>query len=123
MVIAVWQAEAQAEIDCEQAAGIGQDIEEHDAPGAFALRHSRRHEVAARHIDGNAAHDAEDRRRATEGNRKHDARTGEADHDDDDNVEHQQPEGEHHIGDVGQDRIDPAAPVASDADRSATPTI
>ncbi len=53
----------------------------------------------------------EDRRCTAEGNYEHDVEGRRTDHDDDDDIENQQQEREHHIGDVGQNRIAPAAPV------------
>src|SRR5262245_9917597 len=53
-------AEAQAGVDDDRPAGVGQDLDEHDAPWAVAARLLRGDVFAATEIEGQPAHDAHD---------------------------------------------------------------
>ena len=100
-------AEAQEEIDDQRPARIGQDLDEQDVERALAAHAGGGDVIAVADVERHRAHDARDDRRLGEGDDQDDVERRCAELRDDDQVEDDLREGEHHVADAHDDRVDP----------------
>src|SRR3989454_1054172 len=105
-------AGAQTHVDDQRAAGIRQDLDQHDVERRLAPYLGRRHVLALAQLQGHSADDARDDRRLRQREHADDIPGRRAEGGQDDHVEDDHRKREHDVAGPGEHEIDPA-PVVS----------